>query len=1259
MNTPNDAIRTGDTTDQKEKAPEQLEAKTGRLERQLMLRQFITKALEIKRAEIAELDHPDSNILPSSVQPPPQKLTFYDVVQLARQQAFAEKTRRANEDLIDLSEDPQPSVSSSSPIQNDLAQLLDSSNPVLPQYIPPEPVVYKQAGLSELDASLDAIPAIAEMDASLTQRSAAIDPNGRVELDASGTSEIDKKDSAQLITLSDDSTQSHPPSYGHSEGPIYSTRKATEQPGLEVVDTEIAFEGGIDITGTVKVYTSPMTSDLSIMSQQSNAVLINAEDPGDQGADEKSLASSAATSIFSHSSTLTSATGCSLPSITEEDMQTRKSSLQTNSLSDAITSPPPALSLQKSATLNDGPDSNSGISSTPTTLLKRQSRLRSLETPPEDLSSLAAPKPQLQQIEEPDGEGFPWIVRAARDGDEEMVRKLLVSEVDIQATHTSTKRHALAEASIQGHSSIVNLLVEQGSLLEHADVEGNTALHHACRNGHLAVVKSLIKNGALIDLPGPEGQSALHLAMEGPHQNVVMLLLQHKADVSSRDATFRTPLHLAASQGNVAMCAYLLNEGAQLDSREAQSRTPLQLACEAGHYELSQMMLDQSRLKATNMTFLTAFFAAVEHGHVRIAESFFSQGLKLQELKRDSYKPLTKAAKSGCLAMVELMVQENCDVHAVDDKGWNALHFASYYGHYHIIERLFASGTSAKATTSRKETPLLLAVKENHFPVAERLLRRNNDSNLMKTEDDYGQQAVHHAARTGSVEIFNLLMSNAGKISVENSFGWQPLHIATAYGHLELVKGLLEQGANIEEKLGSSSIKKDQTHKIVESGFRAEARWPYPGSRPLHLACEYSHEHIASFLIGKGAKMEASCVEGWQPLHHAAYFGSSRLVETLLQGGVNPHAITNEGKNASTLGFCTTGIAIPKEETERILDLLNEAMSRVKKPKIFKVALKKASTVEDKNKLLRAAMFSMTVISRPQLHKAKTTAQFSEPASTCSELTSNAQRPRLPRHPYTSPLPMKDSAPDLAALPPSTPGLPTSQAQMEPSTPPNLPSTPDMRRKSTDTAAREASTSKATSQNITSPADTTEASPAEKQLSIGPNPKLKRRTTFGLAKVTPGFDMGKLSLGGMSKPTFDIGKQTLEIGKQTLDIGNKTLELGKQRFEIGKQGLGQHSRQGLEMGKRGVDRSKQGLAKAKKFAKKGKLGGGSKGEKRKVGALEEGKESGKAGGIEAGDNAGGDEEDEEEEEDEDVESNDDARSELSLGEFAELGNNNF
>ena len=1245
-----------------------------------MLRQVIAKALEIKRAELAELSgrgeagQSPSKTLPSSVQKSPQKLTFYDVVQLARQQAFAEKTRWPNEDLIDLSDTLQPSSipSTSTTVQSDLT-LLDTSDPMFSQHISSESSLQNSLVIRELDLTVettDGQPGIAVLDAALPLNPPTQDLIGLVELDASGTDVFDTREPTELLALMGTPNPSNSHINELGETLISQHKDTSDQPGLEVVGGEVSLSSGLDMKEAVELCSSPAAVDPARTPQQSGASLIDQEDSTHEVPDNKSIANSIAPSIFSHSSSLTSATGYSLPGITEEDVQAREASLQTNSKAPLCQKGPslPLDGVESSSAFGNDAQSISGINSPPITQVNQEFPFGPQQIQSEDGVSMPPSLPQPPNINEPDEQGYPWIIKAAHDGNEEIVRKLLVSGANIQATHKSTRRHALAEASLQGHQKIVDLLIEEGCPLECADAEGNTALHHACQKGHLAIAKSLITNGALINASGPEGQSGLHLAMEAPFQNVVMLLLQHKANVNVRDASFRTPLHIGATQGNIAMCNYLLDEGAQLDSRDAQSKTPLQLACEAGHYELSQMMLDRSKLNATNMTFLTAFFATVEHGHVRIAESFFSKGLKLPELKRDFHKPLTLAAKSGCLAMVELIIQEDCDINARDGSGWNALHFASYHGHYQVVEPLLTHGVSPKAITSCKETPLLLAVKRIQFPVAERLLRSDNNSNLVGVEDERGQQPVHHAVRAGSLEIFSLLMSNGGKINGENAFGWQPLHIAAAYGHLALVEQLLQQGANIEEKLGSSSIKKDQTHKIVEEGYCAEARWPYPGSRALHLACEYGHEQIANLLISKGAKMEASCGEGWQPLHHATYFGFSTLVETLLQGGVNPHATTNEGKTALALGFCTTGTPIPEEEAERIKCSLKVAMDRVKRQKNFKVGLKKASTVEDKSNLLRAATFSIMVVSRPQLHKAKTSAQVSAPASNRSDPTSSSHRPSLPRPPHTSPLPLKDSPSELTAHRTSIPNLPAPETQVKI---PVLSSTTESSRETADTAATEASsnaltlntaTNEAPQSGATDTGNATRAPSTDTQVSQ-PKPKLKRHPTFGLAKVgKPGLDMGKLNVAGMGKPAFDIGKQTLEIG-------SKTLELGKQGFEISKQGLGKSrqglemgkkgveainnqglevGKQGLEMGKRGVDISKQGYKKAKKFARRGV---GKKEGKGKAGGPLEGSKQGSE--DDAKDNVADNHDDKE------GEDSDDKRSEFSLGEFGELGSNDF
>ena len=162
---------------------------------------------------------------------------------------------------------------------------------------------------------------------------------------------------------------------------------------------------------------------------------------------------------------------------------------------------------------------------------------------------------------------------------------------------------------------------------------------------------------------------------------------------------------------------------------------------------------------------------------------------------------------------------------------------------------------SVKATTKTRETPLILAVKGGHFAATDILLRGKGVSQV-KTEDFRGQQPLHHAARTGNVSIAKLLLSHKADVHAENSFGWRPLHLAIAYGHMATVELLLDAGAPIEGKLGKASVNRKETHNMVANGQWAEARWPYPDSRPMHLAIEYGRNEIAQLLLNKGIKIE-------------------------------------------------------------------------------------------------------------------------------------------------------------------------------------------------------------------------------------------------------------------------------------------------------------------------------------------------------------------------------------------------------------------
>ena len=584
---------------------------------------------------------------------------------------------------------------------------------------------------------------------------------------------------------------------------------------------------------------------------------------------------------------------------------------------------------------------------------------------PSSPAYVAAEPPDLSSdyINQPDAEGYPMIVRAAREGQEDVVYQLLSENANIEIAHTRSQSTALHEAAFTGNENIVNMLIRRGSSLDRVDSNGMSALHKSVSSGSLGVTMVLLKNGATVDVKGPDNKTPLHLAAQASNEDLVALLIEQTADHNALDASHRTPLHLAAGRGNKSICNLLLDHGAQPDLRDIHSKTAIQVAAEAGKIGVVELLRQRCNLKVTDHGSLVAFYTAVGSGQVPTAKWFLDQGLSLKNLKGDSYKPVTLAARSGNIAMLDLMIANKCRLKDKSPHEWTALHYSCNNGNEMITQRLLEKDLSGKATTLRKETPLLLAVKAGHLAIIELLLR--NKAAALSTKDGDGQEPLHHAIRMGRLDIVNLLLSNKVSVSSENNFGWKPIHIACAYGHLGIVQALISHGASLEEKLNDTDFKKEHTHYAVENGYWAEARLPYVSSRPLHIASEFGHNDIARFLISSGARIEATCSEGWRPLHHASFAANPETVELLISMNAHVHAKTNADETALTLLYHRSHDEVSEVDRQRVQKLLGDAMSMKQKQVMdgLRGVLKfKAKTGRDKEGALKAVKLASSVL---------------------------------------------------------------------------------------------------------------------------------------------------------------------------------------------------------------------------------------------------------------------------------------------------------
>jgi len=82
---------------------------------------------------------------------------------------------------------------------------------------------------------------------------------------------------------------------------------------------------------------------------------------------------------------------------------------------------------------------------------------------------------------------------------------------------------------------------------------------------------------------------------------------------------------------------------------------------------------------------------------------------------------------------------------------------------------------------------------------------------------------------------------------------------------------------------------------VVGCGVDPNVREDDYGATPLHVAAEYGYSEIVEVLLEHGAAPNIREKYGDTPLHYAAMFGNSKVVEVLLEHGADPNARDDYG----------------------------------------------------------------------------------------------------------------------------------------------------------------------------------------------------------------------------------------------------------------------------------------------------------------------------------------------------------------------------
>ncbi|MGP0074498.1 MAG: ankyrin repeat domain-containing protein [Bryobacteraceae bacterium] len=411
-------------------------------------------------------------------------------------------------------------------------------------------------------------------------------------------------------------------------------------------------------------------------------------------------------------------------------------------------------------------------------------------------------------LAQPDGTtALQW---AAHWNDSETVGLLLQAGADAKAANHYGAT-PLSEAAALGNATIIEQLLKAGADPNtRTTADGETVLMTSARAGNLDAVKALVDHGADVNAKEAyRGQTALMWAAAERHAAVVKLLLEHGADWKVQ-SSFRetkipklstassispisrgglTAFLFAAREGDVETAKVMLDHGVDINQTDVDGTSGLVVSIMNKQYTFAKFLLDRGAdPNVTDVKGRAALYAAIDmrnedwsalpmrkgqdplpsmelikailahHANVdaRLTHNLPGRsGMDYGDAALDEgTTPFMRAARSGDVPTMQILLEAGADPKLVTKDGNNALLFAAGIGY----RDKQTQGTDAQA---------LEAVK----------LCIDQGLDINQTNGK-GETTLHGAANRGSDLLVKFLVEHGAKLDAKSKPGFTPLDIA-------------------------------------------------------------------------------------------------------------------------------------------------------------------------------------------------------------------------------------------------------------------------------------------------------------------------------------------------------------------------------------------------------------------------------------------------------------------------------------------------
>ena len=264
-----------------------------------------------------------------------------------------------------------------------------------------------------------------------------------------------------------------------------------------------------------------------------------------------------------------------------------------------------------------------------------------------------------------------------------------------------------------------------------APVPSSDTFSGAIRSNDLPQLRTLVRSTAAANATGTFGYTPLMDAAVAGSLETVQYLIDQGADVNAHSDTGLTPLMLAV--GDTAKERVLLDHGARINASSKAGRTAVFLAAmhDQSADEVRYLVArgaDVTMKDAFGNTVLAAATVGTDIETIRLA---VNAGIDVNAAAITGFVPLLQAAGSQNVEAVKLLISKGANVNAVAADpslapgpnpktgpvqlhSYTPLLAAAAFGPPDLVKALLDAGADVNASESRKLTPLMLAVANDH-----------------------------------------------------------------------------------------------------------------------------------------------------------------------------------------------------------------------------------------------------------------------------------------------------------------------------------------------------------------------------------------------------------------------------------------------------------------------------------------------------------------------------------------------------------------